>query len=240
VSVSKVPTIVVDEPEKAKVGRRKDSRRHMPVSAGGDGMDCEGCERHVPLAEFSKYLEADLDLSSETAPAMLCNDCATYGRPLKNPMTELTVKENKALEVLASGGSLAAAARTAGIHHETMRRMLKGQERDIFRQAYQWLLVSNGVDPRKLIRVMKDALDANKHQFHSEVKDFVEFPDHGVRLKAADMAMKALDLRPPTELSRDPNSDHGRGGVTVIIETNLGDGKGAPKEEYEIVAERVG
>lgn len=178
------------------------------------------------MEAYSRYFEADLDLSSDTAPAMLCNDCSYYGPPLRSPLTQLSAGELKALEVLAAGGNVGEAARASGVHPETMRRKLKGQERDVFRQAWQWLMVRKGLDPLSLIGTMADGLLATKHQWNPEEKAFEEFPDHSNRLKTVQMAIKAHDLNPPTELSRDPTADRqGGGGVTVVFQTNL-DGKG--------------
>ncbi len=211
------PMNVPPAPEKRKRGRPKKVRPPNPFDPGNDtgkSMDftvppnsfvCETCGIAKPSTQFTRFLElvaeakaADEDWSIDR----LCDHCATYGPPLENPLAKLSPKEIEALSVLAAGGSMRRAALCLGVDERSMRNYLAGREKPVIRAAYQKLCIQMGLTPEALARVVVEALGATKSHFNTDGELIGESPDHNVRLKAAAMGLKILQLEQPAELAR--------------------------------------
>lgn len=195
-------------------------------------MTCDGCGHDVQLEEFSRYLAVAGDLDETTAPRQLCDYCSVYGPPLEDPLHTLTPRQIKGLEMLASGGTLRGAARVMKISATELKQMMRGQDRTLFRAAYQRLLIQEGLDPRSLARTFKEAIESEKMQWNPERQAFDAFPDTGNRLKAAIHLQKTFQLDAPAEAA-DAGAVKGN---TFNFVTNL-DGKSEAKQDtgYTII-----
>lgn len=146
----------------------------------------------------------------------------------------LSPVEIRALSELASGGSMRRAAELMGTDEKQMRQYLMGREKVVLRAAYQKLLIQIGITPERLARTVLEALDASRDVYDKEGNLVGSSPDHNVRLKAAGMAQKILQLEQPTELSARAPDDDGMG--RIGWDTTLGDGKTIDTEGYEVPA----
>jgi len=195
---------------------------------------CDGCGVPKSPDEFSKFFAKDLSLDADEAPPMLCNYCATYGPPMEDPLAEMNVRERQAMLMLAAGGTVAGAARHIGMSKEKLRDILSGRERGVFREAFQKMLVSEGLGPDSIVNAIKRSITGKKYQWNQDTSEFQEFEDHAAQTRAADMLIKLFDLKPPQELARNVEPATGKG-VVVNIQTNVGDGKNIRTDEYEVV-----
>lgn len=234
-------------PEKRKRGRPKKVRPPNPFDPGNDtgksmdftvppnSMTCEACRLAKPTEQFSRFLEIIAEAKGEGedwSADRLCDHCATYGPPLENPLAKLSPKEVEALSVLAAGGTMRRAALVLGVNEKTMRQYLAGREKPVIRAAYQKLCIQMGLTPENLAKVVVEALGASKAHFDMEGKLIGESPDHNVRLKAAAMGLKILQLEQPTELSKRSADEDAM--LRPAIFTNLGDGKTITDDGYVI------
>lgn len=215
-----------EDPKRPKRGRpRADGERHRD--------QCEGCGVHKDPSEFSKFMALDID--SDVASPFLCNYCATYGPPLEDPLARLGVKERQAILALSTGASVPAAAKIMGVSRERLRDILSGQEKHIMRGAFQRLLVSEGLGPDEIASALKRSLEGKKYQWNPKEEQFQEFQDLAAQGRAVETLIKILDLKPPQELARnaDPKGSHQ---TQINVYTNVGDGKEAKPNEYEVRA----
>lgn len=199
---------------------------------------CEGCSRDLPVSAFTRYLKIAGDLDADTAPAQLCDHCATYGPPSENPLLGLSVGEIEALQILAAGGSMRRAAEAAGVDQATLRARLEGRsgQRHVMREAFRALLLQAGITPKKITTAIADAFGAMTE------KGAV---DHNVRLKAADRATRLLELEerhvytPKAAFKLGAHGGAARG--MLFFETTLGDGTTPALEEaYQVGPKLVG
>lgn len=245
----------------AKAGPKKRSRK---ITLGGNARDgngpshsdttpipaeleCEGCRLTFPSEKFQAYLllvqrhvveqgEA-VDPEEVEEPLRLCDHCATYGPPMENPLAKLSQPEINALAVLAAGGSMRRAAAVMGVSERQMRAYLTGREKQTLRAAYAKLLLQIGITPERLARVIDEALTAEKPYWNRTTETFQMFPDHAVRVRAAEMAQRVLGLTSPNE---QPEQLAASKAASVVVQTNLGDGKQmAADEAYTIAVRRV-
>ena len=158
---------------------------------------------------------------------------------LRDPLKALSAKQREGLDYLAAGGSLSSAAAIMGVDESTIRHQLNGRDRGIYREAFQALMVQEGITPKFVAEGIKDSLNATKWIYDRKTDVMIEVPDHTARGRAQDLAVKLFDLKPPQELSK--MNDAGASGLTVIIETNIGEGKAeAVNPAYEVEAKVVG
>lgn len=239
--------IIEPKPEKRKRGRPKKVRPPNPFDPGPDvgsskdftvppnSFACDTCGLTKPTEQFSRFLELVAEAKAngdDWEVDRLCDHCATYGPPLENPLAKLSPKEIEALSVLAAGGSMRRAAMCLGIDERSMRNYLAGREKPVIRAAYQKLCIQMGITPERLAQAVVDALGAEKEIYNSKGEYVGSSPDHNVRLKAAGMGLKILQLEQPTELSK--RADEGDGSLAPPVYTNLGDGKTFNEEGYVI------
>jgi len=199
---------------------------------------CSGCGQLKQEDEFSKFHAKMANYRGSEKLEFLCNYCFQYGPPLKDPLADLDVKQRQAMLILASGGTMAAAARRMDISREKLRDILKGREQGIFRDAFLRLLVAGGLGPDPIIAALKRALKGKKMHFNSANGIFEEFDDYNAQMRAAGMLVKLFGFEQPTEMIHTP--DTGSGGIEVHIHTNIGDGAEPIREEYEVEGLIVG
>lgn len=178
---------------------------------------CPSCYEWKPLSEF-----CDLNVGlSPDDPLPSCLACRTNGRP-RPQFLNLSRRHRKALEILIAAPNLpkgiSAAARATGYSQSSIRDLINGRRTPEFRRAFQVMLEAGGADLMTVARVIGEALRANDYKYHSALEDFVHFPDHRTRLRAAQTATKLLELEPP-------NGYGVQIGVGVQIKHNLGAGE---------------
>ena len=198
---------------------------------------CAGCGQLKEADQFSKFHAKKAHYRDAEPLEFLCNYCFQYGPPLRDPLADLDVKQRQAMLILASGGTMAAAARRMDISREKLRDILKGREHGIFRDAFLRMLVAEGLGPDSIIAALKRALRGKKMQFNSADGKFEEFDDYNAQMRAAQMLVKLFGFEQPVELVRTP--DTGSGGIELHFHTNVGDGKEPIREEYEVTGEVV-
>lgn len=95
-----------------------------------------------------------------------------------------TLKQKKAAELLAeNGGNISKAMKDAGYSNQTAKTPQKLTESKGFAELRDEYL------PKELIlQAHKEALTANR--IHGTNDNFIEIPDHGVRLKASELYYK--------------------------------------------------
>lgn len=202
-------------------------------------LECEGCGKSFPPAQFQRYLtvlqqgivedaEEGGSANNIETPPRFCDPCATYGPPLENPMAALSQPEIDALAVLAAGGSMRRAAAVLGVHERQLRSYLSGREKHMLRAAYAKLLMQMGVTPERLGRVIVEALDATSPYWNRANERFEFYPDHATRLRSALAAQKILGLETPGELAAREQQPRG---ASIHFSTNLGDGSTSVVDE---------
>lgn len=126
------------------------------------------------------------------------------------------------MEIIVGAPSLAAgiraAAKATGYSPANLREMLAGRRVPEFRRAFQLLLEASGADIETCAQVVGEAMRAREYKYHPAEEEFVSFPDHRTRLRAAQHATKMLELEPPV-------GNAIQIGVGVTIKTNLGSGE---------------
>lgn len=211
----------------------------VPTTERGDAKDaCEGCGVDKLPDEYSLFFERDLDLDADTAGPMLCNYCIRYGPPMADPLGDLKVHERQAMLILASGGTVAEAARRMNVSKEKLTAILSGRERSVFRQAFQRTLQSEGLGPGAIIEAIGRGIAGKKHQWNPKEECFEEFDDLAAQGRAYTTLVKLFDLNPPQELARNVGTDGGNRS-TWNITTNIGDGKVEQEVAYEVEAKVV-
>ncbi len=154
---------------------------------------------------------------------------------LRDPLKALTTKQREGLDYVAAGGSLSSAAAIMGVDESTIRHQLNGRDRGIYREAFQAIMLDLGITPRFVAEGLGDSLKAMKWIWDKSADVMIEVPDHTARGRAQDLCVKLFDLKPPQELSK--MNDAGGSGLTVIIETNIGEGKAETvNPAYEVEA----
>ena len=175
---------------------------------------CGGCGLHRQPEDFAKF---DAEPREEGDPR-LCDYCFTYGPPARDPLAKMDVKTRKAMVVLASGGSIAEAARVRGCDPTTIKHQLSGKDKGTFREAFQAILIDEGIGPDTIAKTLMSSLEAKKYIPNGDNEPY-EVEDYGTQLKAATLAVKLLDLMPPQELSKMTGA--GTTAIALVINTNI-------------------
>jgi len=183
---SSLPVSVENLPENPPRPSHKGSWVPVELRAAKSEV-CEGCGIPKPLADFSKFMAKDLDLDPDSACPMLCNYCAVYGAPLKDPLAPLTVNQRQGMFMLAAGGTVSDAARKMDISKEKLRDQLTGRERSVFREAFLRSLVDQGLGPDSIGPVLLRAITGKKMQYNSAEGAFEEFEDYAAQTRAVDI-----------------------------------------------------
>jgi hypothetical protein len=197
--------------------------------------ECKGCGQSKPPEDFSKFYSKDLSLDADEEAQFLCNYCVTYGPPLSDPLAKLNVSERHGMLILSSGGTVADAARRIGISKEKLRDSLSGREKSLYREAFQRMLVAEGLGPDAVMGALTRAITGKKMQYNAATLEFEAHDDYAAQMRATDMLVKLLDLKPPQELARNVDQAGSNAGVVVNIQTNVGDGATVRQDEYEVV-----
>jgi hypothetical protein len=178
---------------------------------------CPGCYEWLPLDQFC---EQDVGLSLDDVMPH-CRKCRTKGSP-KPQFLSLTARHRRAIACVLAAPSLAKgykeAARVTGYSVQTIRELFAGRRVPEFRRCYQLMLESAGADMARLVEVQVACLSAEEQKYHPKLEDFVAFPDHRTRLRAAQHLTKQLELDPPKQ-------DGINVSVGIKFETNLGSGE---------------
>jgi hypothetical protein len=178
---------------------------------------CPGCYEWLPLDQFVE-LEVGLSLDD---PMPHCMTCRTHGKP-KPQFLSLTARHRRAIACVLAAPSLSGgykeAARVTGYSVQAIRDLFAGRRTPEFRRCYQLMLEAAGADMARLVEVQVECLAAMDHKYHPKLEEFVAFPDHRTRLRAAQHLTKQLELDPP-------KADGGSLGVAITFNTNLGRGE---------------
>jgi hypothetical protein len=170
----------------------------------------------LPLDRFCD-IEAGLSLD-DVLPH--CQTCRKKGKP-KPQYLSLTARERKAIACVLAAPSLQRgykeAARVTGFSVSTIRDMFAGRRHPEVRRCYQLMLEAAGADIARLVEVQVACLSAEDPKYHPKLEEFVMFPDHRTRLRAAQHLTKHLELDPPKDAGINV-------GVAIKIVTNLGSG----------------
>lgn len=178
---------------------------------------CPGCYEWLPLDQFC---DIDVGLSIDDVLPH-CKTCRVTGKP-KPQFLKLTGRHRRAIACVLAAPSLASGYREAaamtGYSIQTIRDLFAGRRTPEFRRCYQLMLESAGADMSRLVEVQVAALSADEQKYHPKLEDFVAFPDHRTRLRAAQHLTKQLELDPPKQDGVQVN-------VGIKFETNLGGGE---------------
>lgn len=178
---------------------------------------CPGCYEWKPLDQFCD-LEAGLSLD-DVLPH--CKGCRSNGAP-KPQFLNLTARHRKAIACVLAAPSLSKgykdAAAVTGFTVQAIRDLFAGRRVPEFRRCYQLMLESAGADMARLVEVQVACLAADEQKYHPKLEDFVAFPDHRTRLRAAQHLTKQLELDPPKQDGINVN-------VGIKFTTNLGKGE---------------
>ena len=187
----------------------------MTVATLPEYIVCDSCNEGK-LPDF--FLEMTSELDPQAPSPQVCDHCRKFGPPVPDPCAPLTGQWRTAIMILAGRGSQTDAAEASGLSRSSIRTMLKGSDNADVRAAYQRLLIDVGMHGAKMAQIVAEAGDANQLKWHPTEKEFIETPDHNVRLNAVRTAMKAQGLEAPKEKAGDLPSS----AVQVVINTNLG------------------
>lgn len=131
----------------------------------------------------------------------------------------LTVRDRAALATLIRGGTQKEAARAAGRSPGSVGARVRRP--GSFRAALLEMMDHVGLGEKKLLGAVQEGVVANKPIWHPAKKDFFEYPDHFMRLKAAEIGLQLKGAFPER---------NGSGGVVAVqIVTNI-DGGGGGEE----------
>jgi len=205
------------------MGGKNDLIRHR----GAAGLIfCDTCEEMRPDVEF---LEIEYQVGSggtfggeHDSNPVACQRCRTQGPPPLDPLSALTAREIKAIEALAGGHNVAAAARIAGIPKTTLQAKLEGRITPQFRRGWQKLLHHKGLTLVKIAEKAAELLEAKDRKWNPSAEKFDEFPDNRTQLATVRFAATQLGMDPPKEAP----AAAGGGGPTFIFNTNLGQSDG--------------
>ena len=196
---------------------RKDKEVPAAIKAiiENDEIVCECCNLGKEVEDFSNFHARDDPM--DPSP-LVCDHCAKFGPPIQDPCLSLSIPWRNALLRVASGGSIREAARAGGMNEKTLRMALNGTENFAVRASMYKLLIHAGLGPDKIIEILKGAADATRPTWHPEEKEFKEFPDHSIRLRAAQPMIKLAAMEAPAERAADDSGSR----VQIQVVTNLG------------------
>jgi len=180
-----------------------------------DEIVCECCNLGKEIEDFSDFHARDDPM--DPSP-LVCDHCAKFGPPIQDPCLALSIPWRNALLRMASGASIREAARAGGMDEKTLRSTLNGTENWAVRASMNKLLIDAGLGPEKLIQILGEAADATRPTWHPVKQDFEQFPDHSVRLRAAQPMIKLAAMEAPAERAADEGSSR----VQIQVVTNLG------------------
>lgn len=195
-----------------------------------DTMVCDACGIRRLLTDFEN-LEVSYD-PIDPSP-ITCKTCRS-GVISKTSMVRLTDLQQQILhKYVAERKSPAAIAKDLGCTPGYVSGLLNARSNNQeFRRAMRLVLEESGVDLYALAKSVKESLSANKHQWHPEDKEFVEFPDNTARGSAQERIAKLFAL-----YERDMDGTEKTPSVAIQIVTNVGSNEPYEREPGTYVIE---
>ena len=195
-----------------------------------DTMVCDSCKVRRLLTDF-----ADIEVSYDPGDPspVICTPCKS-GVVSRTSMVRLTDLQQQILhKYVAERKSPAAIAKDLGCSPGYVSGLLNARSNNQeFRRAMRLVLEESGVDLYALARSVKESLAANKHQWHPEDKEFVEFPDNTARGSAQERIAKLFAL-----YEKDMDGIEKTPSVAIQIVTNVGSNEPYEREPGTYVIE---